>query len=114
MKNARLWSLVLLALSTNVWAVDGGAVLGGAVGGGVGAAIGSEIGGRNGAIIGGAIGGGTGAAIGTQKEFEPAPSPKRIRRHDDEDYSEHHDNGRHLGQYKNKHKNKHKHDQDEE
>lgn len=107
MKNSSLLALILLAFSGNVFAVDGGAVLGGAIGGGAGAAIGSEMGGRNGAIIGGAIGGATGAAIGSQQKPTIVQTPQRERHHEEGDYNQHHDNGRHLGQYKHKHKRKH-------
>ena len=103
MKKTILLGLALLAMSTQASAIDGGAVLGGAIGGGAGAAIGSEIGGRNGAIVGGAIGGGTGAAIGSQQRSQPAPAKVRTRYREDDDYREHHDNGRHLGQRKHHH-----------
>lgn len=103
MKTTGLIALTLLALSANAYAVDAGAVLGGAVGGGAGAAIGSEIGGRNGAILGGAIGGATGAAIGSKQESRDAPVRVRTRQYQDDDYSEHRDNGRHLGQRKHRH-----------
>ena len=79
--------------------VDGNAIVGGALGGAAGAAIGSAVGGRDGAIIGGAIGGATGTAVLTSNRREPS-----VRREvvyvDDRD---HHDNGRHRGQYKHRH-----------
>jgi uncharacterized protein YcfJ len=111
MINKKFLGLILLVFSANIWAIDGGAVLGGAIGGGAGAAIGSELGGKNGAIIGGAIGGATGAAIGSQKKTaQPVTAVKQNIRYEHDSDDEHHDNGRHLGQYKKhkKHK-KHKH-----
>jgi uncharacterized protein YcfJ len=50
--------VLLLSASVHAYAVDAGAIFGGALGGGVGAAIGQNLGGANGAIVGGAIGGG--------------------------------------------------------
>lgn len=88
-------ALTLLTLSASVYAVDGGAVIGGALGGGIGAAIGSNIGGQNGAIVGGAIGGATGAALGSDGNQQAIKTSTRPERHD---------NGLHLGQNKNKHK----------
>ena len=106
MRNTVLAVVATLAMSSTAYAVDGGAMLGGAIGGGAGAAIGSEMGGRNGAIIGGAIGGATGAAVGSQRTSSrpaPAPAPAPVRYRDDDSYNEHHDNGRHLGQRKHHH-----------
>ena len=50
--------VLFLSASMNAYAVDGGAVVGGAVGGAAGAAVGYNMGGQNGAILGAAIGGG--------------------------------------------------------
>jgi uncharacterized protein YcfJ len=110
MINKKFLGLILLVFSANVWAIDAGAVLGGAIGGATGAAIGSDLGGKNGAIIGGAIGGATGAAIGSQKSTAQPVTVKQNIRYEHESDDEHHDNGRHLGQHKKhkKHK-KHKH-----
>ena len=89
---------VLVISATTAKAVDSDAIIGGAIGGGAGAAVGSAVGGRNGAIIGGAIGGGAGAAVATSGRREREREVVVVRER------EHHDNGRHLGQYKNKHK----------
>lgn len=79
--------------------VDGNAVVGGALGGAAGAAIGSAVGGRDGAIIGGAIGGATGTAVLTSNRREPSVRREVVY----VDEHEHHDNGRHRGQYKHRH-----------
>jgi hypothetical protein len=69
MKKLHLTILALSLLPAGAaFAVDSGAVLGGAIGGGAGAAVGSEIGGREGAIVGGALGGAVGAAIGADDD----------------------------------------------
>lgn len=99
---------LLAGLAGSAYAVDGDAVIGGALGGGAGAAIGSAVGGRDGAIIGGAIGGATGAAVATSGRKETVRR-KEVVVVDDHD---HHDNGLHLGQYKQKHGNKHRHGDD--
>lgn len=91
---------VLVISATTAKAVDGDAILGGAIGGGAGAAVGSAVGGRNGAIIGGAIGGGAGAAIATSGRNEREVVVVRERERG------RHDNGRHLGHYKNKNKHR--------
>lgn len=106
---------LLLSISVNAYAVDSGAVIGGAVGGAAGAAVGYEMGGKKGAIIGGAVGGATGAAVGSSDtrvaagktgHGEKEHSHKREGCGDPD-----HDNGLHLGHCKNKHKkNKHQHD----
>lgn len=102
---------LFLSASVNAYAVDSGAVLGGAVGGAAGAAIGHNMGGRDGAIIGAAIGGATGAAVGSSNS---APAVKQAqvqtvssRNAEDDDEHRRHDNGLHLGQKKDKHKKKH-------
>lgn len=87
--------VLVVSAATAKAGVDGEAVLGGALGGGAGAAVGSAIGGRNGAIIGGAVGGAAGVAVATSDRRREV-----VVVHEDE----RHDNGRHLGQYKNKHK----------
>jgi outer membrane lipoprotein SlyB len=97
MKVLMLLAMGVLAVSaTTAKAVDSDAIIGGAIGGGAGAAVGSAVGGRNGAIIGGAIGGGAGAAVATSGRRDRDVVVVRER--------ERHDNGRHLGHYKNKHK----------
>ena len=107
MKKTSLMALYLVSiLSVPAMAagVDGDAVIGGALGGAAGAAIGSAVGGRDGAIIGGGIGGATGAAVLTSgKKTERVREREVVYVHDDD----HHDNGRHLGHYKQKHKHKH-------
>jgi len=93
---------VLVVSASTAKAVDGDAILGGALGGGAGAAIGSAVGGRDGAIIGGAVGGAAGVAVATSdRKRETVRVRKEVVYVDDRD---HHDNGRHLGHYKNKHK----------
>lgn len=75
-------------LAVPAYAVDGGAVLGGAIGGGAGAAVGSAVGGKNGAIVGGAIGGATGAAIGSSsntKQSEKVVVKERVVVKDSDD-----------------------------
>ncbi len=95
--------LALTALATPVFAVDGGAVLGGAIGGGVGAGVGSAVGGTEGAIIGGAIGGGVGAAIGSSDSSKPKVVTKEVVVEKEVVYVKgKHDNGLHLGHQKNK------------
>jgi uncharacterized protein YcfJ len=108
---------LFLSVSVNAYAVDSGAVVGGAVGGAAGAAIGHNMGGRDGAIIGAAIGGATGAAIGS-RDSAPAAKPAPVqtvasRAAESDDDHRRHDNGLHLGQQKKKHKNKHdRHEED--
>jgi hypothetical protein len=87
---------VISCISTSALAegVDGKAVLGGAIGGAAGAAVGSAVGGKTGAIVGAGVGGAAGAAIATADNEKPVK--KKVYVHEDE----HHDNGRHLGQYK--------------
>lgn len=93
---------VLVVSATTAKAMDSDAILGGALGGGAGAAIGSAVGGRDGAIIGSAVGGAAGAAVATSdRRRESVMVRKEVIYVDDHD---HHDNGRHLGHYKNKHK----------
>jgi len=98
-----------LTASINAYAVDSGAVVGGAIGGAAGAAVGYNVGGQNGAILGAAIGGATGAAVGSRNT--PAPVAQAapvavipVRAHDED----HHDNGKHRGHDKDKHNN-HRH-----
>jgi outer membrane lipoprotein SlyB len=97
--SSTLFSVLLLG-STPLLAgnLDTDALLGGALGGAVGGAVGSELGGRNGAIVGSAIGGAAGTAFATRNR-----EPKRevIEVHAP------HDNGRHLGHYKQKRKHHH-------
>ena len=93
--------VLVVSAATAKAGMDGEAILGGAIGGGAGAAVGSAVGGRNGAIIGGAVGGAAGAAVATSDRR------REVMVVHDDDY---HDNGRHLGQYKNKHKNHNRHD----
>jgi len=92
---------LFLSASVNAYAVDGGAVLGGALGGAAGAAIGYQVGGKTGAIVGAAVGGGAGAGVGARNE--PA-QPVQVQR-DREDGGEHRhrDNGRHNGEHKHHH-----------
>lgn len=104
---------LFLAASFNAYAVDGGAVIGGALGGAAGAAVGHSVGGQNGAIIGAAIGGGAGAAIGSSpapQAAQPAPvhavAPAAQRSYDDDD-ERHHDHGKKLGHKKHKHGHEH-------
>lgn len=103
MKILMVLALGVLAVSatTAKAGMDGEAILGGAIGGGAGAAVGSAVGGRNGAIIGGAVGGAAGAAVATSDRRREV-----VVVHDDD----RHDNGRHLGYYKNKHKKHNRHD----
>jgi len=94
---------VLVVSATTAKAMDSDAILGGALGGGAGAAIGSAMGGRDGAMIGSAVGGAAGVAMATSDRRR---ANVRVRKEiiyvqDDHD---HHDNGRHLGHYKDKHK----------
>jgi outer membrane lipoprotein SlyB len=93
---------VLVVSATTAKAMDGDAILGGALGGGAGAAIGSAVGGRDGAIIGGAVGGAVGVAVATSdRKRETVRVRKEVIYVNDHDR---HDNGRHLGHYKNKNK----------
>jgi len=100
---------LFLSASMNAYAVDGGAVLGGALGGAAGAAVGYNMGGQNGGILGAAIGGAAGAAIGSknsapaQVQNIPAPVQNVSARDGEDDEHRHHDNGRHLGQKKHGH-----------
>ncbi len=98
--------LAMAALAAPAYAADTNAVIGGAIGGAAGAAIGHEVGGREGAIIGGAIGGGAGAAVGSNQTRERVIVQERVVHVDGR-----HDNGLHLGHYKNgkarKHHRKH-------
>lgn len=92
---------LFLSVSVNAYAVDSGAVVGGALGGAAGAAVGYNVGGKSGGILGAAIGGATGAAIGSNNS-EAAPAQNASAR-DGEDNEHHHDNGRHQGQHKQHH-----------
>jgi outer membrane lipoprotein SlyB len=100
---------VLVVSATTAKAMDSDAILGGAFGGGAGAAIGSAVGGHDGAIIGGAVGGAAGVAVATSDRRRKNIRVRKeiVYLHDDG----HHDNGRHLGHYKNKYKH-HRHDHD--
>ncbi len=103
---------LFLSASVNAYAVDGGAVIGGALGGATGAAVGYNVGGKNGGILGAAIGGATGAAIGSQQNTTVAAAPAPVQNvsgDDEEDNRHHRDNGRHLGQKKEKHE-RHRHE----
>ena len=96
---------VLVVAASTAKAMDSDAILGGALGGGAGAALGSAMGGRDGAIIGGAVGGAAGVAVATSdRRRETVRVRKDVVYVDDND---HHDNGRHLGQYKNRHNHGH-------
>lgn len=102
---------MLLSVSVNAYAVDSGAVVGGAVGGAAGVAVDYNMGGQNGAILGAAIGGATGAAVGS-RDSAPAAQPVPVqtvssRNMKNDDDRQRHDNGLHLGQQKKKHKEKH-------
>lgn len=111
-------ALALLALSAPAFAVDGGAVVGGAAGAAAGAVVGKKVGGDNGAVLGAAIGAATGVAIGGKDQPAQA-APVKVKSEptrsdvEERDHHEHHDNGRHLGERKNKHKNKNKHKHDD-
>ncbi len=91
-----LFVIFLMPLTLLASNVDKGAVIGGAIGGGTGAAVGSAVGGKEGAVIGAAVGAAVGAYVGAENDD--------VHHHD----SKRHDNGLHLGHYKNKHKQKHK------
>ncbi len=86
---------LFLSASVNAYAVDGGAVLGGALGGAAGAAIGYQVGGKTGAIVGAAVGGGAGAGVGARNEPAAQAAPVRSDRGEEH---RHHDNGRHNGE----------------
>lgn len=106
-------ALVLLAFSIPAFAVDSGAVVGGAAGAAAGAVVGKKVGGDNGAVLGAAIGAATGVAIGGKDQpaqAAPVKAKTEVPRQDvaEGDRHEHHDNGRHLGERKDKHKNKNK------
>lgn len=94
--------LTLAALAAPVFAVDGGAVLGGAIGGGVGAGVGSAVGGTEGAIIGGAIGGAAGAAIGSSDSPKTVAKETVVEKEVVYVKKGRHDNGLHLGHKKGK------------
>lgn len=101
---------LVMAASLNAENVDGSAVLGSMVGAGVGSAVGSAIGGKEGAIIGGGAGGALGAAAGSTKTSNQRSTNvvahERVIYVDDN----HHDNGKHKGQYK--HRKDRGHDRD--
>ena len=91
--------VLLLSATGSAYAVDGGAVVGGALGGAAGAAVGYNLGGQGGAILGAAIGGGTGAAVGSrsnqpQAAVQVAPVSQRQRNNVQED-GDHHRHERH-------------------
>lgn len=98
---------LFLAASANAYAVDGGAVVGGAVGGAAGAAVGYNLGGQNGAILGAAIGGATGAAVGSSNAAPAVQTaPVKVvpvqRVSSDDEERDHHDHGKHRGHDKQK------------
>lgn len=95
-----------ITMNANAGEIDGSAVLGSAIGAATGSALGSATGGKNGAILGGGLGGALGAAVGSSQSTKSTPQKiiVRERSSDYNDYNEHHDNGKHKGQYKNKHK----------
>ncbi|HZW24004.1 MAG TPA: hypothetical protein VFF26_00840 [Gallionella sp.] len=97
---------LFLAASANAYAVDGGAVVGGAIGGAAGAAVGYNVGGQNGAILGAAIGGATGAAVGssnTAPAVQAAPAKVvQVQRVNEDGDRDHHDHGKHRGHDKQK------------
>ena len=95
--------VLVVSAATAKAGMDGEAILGGALGGGAGAAVGSAMGGRDGAIIGGAVGGAAGAAMATSDRRRETVRVRKEVVYVQDDY-DHHDNGRHLGHYKNKHK----------
>lgn len=94
---------LFLSASVNAYAVDGGAVLGGALGGAAGAAIGYKVGGQTGAILGAAVGGGTGAAVGSRSDAQAVQAAPVRSDKGEGDEHRNHDNGRHLGQQEHKH-----------
>jgi hypothetical protein len=102
---------LFLCASANAYAVDSGAVVGGAVGGAAGAVIGHSMGGQNGAILGAAIGGAAGAAVGSSNSAPAAqPAPVQAvsyREAEDGDGHRHRDNGLHRGERKKEYKKKH-------
>ena len=55
------------------------------------------------AVDGGAAGNGADVTVGSQSRSEYVIMRKDTHPHGDENYNEHHDNGRHLGQHKNTH-----------
>ena len=93
---------LFVAASSNVYAADSGALIGGALGGAAGAAVGYNMGGQDGAILGAAIGGATGVAIGSQPDPVAAPAPRRQYYRDAGDGSRH--------ERKRRHKRDHEHD----
>ena len=102
-----LSTLLAATVSVNAGQIDGGAVVGSMIGAGVGSALGSATGGKNGAIIGGGVGGALGAAVVGSKD-QPRATTQVVTRENvvyveggnREDYREHHDHGKHKGQYK--------------
>ncbi len=100
---------VLVVSATTAKAMDSDAILGGALGGGAGAAIGSAMGGRDGAMIGGAVGGAAGVAVATSDRRRETVRVRKEVVYVQGDH-DHHDNGRHLGHYKNKYKKHGRHD----
>ena len=96
MKKRLVMVSLLAGFAATAQAVDGDAVIGGALGGATGAMVGSAMGGREGAIIGGAIGGAAGTAVATSERKREVVVVK--------DGHYRHDNGLHLGHYKQKHR----------
>ncbi len=92
-----LATVLFLAASVNAYAVDGGAVLGGALGGAAGAAVGQSMGGQNGAILGAAIGGGAGAALGSRPAPQAVAQPVPVQQRENGDEEEHRKHNRHHG-----------------
>lgn len=93
--------ILFLSASVNAYAVDSGAVFGGAIGGAAGAAVGYNVGGQSGAILGAAIGGATGAAVGSSPpDVQAAPVQAASSQSVDDDEHQHHDNGLHRGEHR--------------
>lgn len=106
MKYKIIFSVIVayfITVNVNAGEIDGGAVLGSAIGAATGSALGSATGGKNGAIVGGGLGGAIGAAVGSS-QGAPTTAQKVIVLDRNNNYNEHHDNGKHKGQYKNKNK----------
>ncbi|MDD5717886.1 MAG: glycine zipper domain-containing protein [Sulfuricurvum sp.] len=109
MKKVTLAAVTLIvSMTMHAGNVDGSAVVGSALGAAAGSAIGSATGGKEGAVIGGGLGGALGAAVGSSKtSAQPAVRVQEkviyVEGRSENSYREHHDNGKHKGQYKNKH-----------
>lgn len=95
---------LFLSASMNAYAVDSGAVFGGAIGGAAGAAVGYNMGGQNGAILGAALGGATGAAIGSKPsapvvQAAPVQVAVPVAQYDEEDHHKHEKNRGHQNKH---------------